>query len=325
MVQLPSLPGPVRLPERLRAAGSRTGGGALATLSAVARHEIGGRRRRARTGSPEMPSPESIPAARESVVVDAGKNDAFARCVGARPGADAHGGYLHALTFPVSMKVLTSSAFPLPVLGLIHLSNTVTQHRAVATGTTVTVRSRIREFGTHRRGTTVTVVAEIWDAAGELAFTDESLYLSKGQGTQQGTSPEAAKPAPDSRPDPREGARLVAQWRLGADTGRRYAAVSGDANPIHLSALSAKAFGMKSSLAHGMYCASRALGTLESDPGAPGRWRVEFGAPVFLPATVALWQAKEGLAEGERVLRGIGRKNRLHFTVSWRPLEAPAS
>lgn len=44
----------------------------------------------------------------------------------------------------------------------------------------------------------------------------------------------------------------TALWQLGVDTGRAYASVSGDFNPIHLSVLSAKALGMRRSIAHGM-------------------------------------------------------------------------
>jgi acyl dehydratase len=71
----------------------------------------------------------------------------------------------------------------------------------------------------------------------------------------------AAVSADFKAPDP------TALWQLGVDTGRAYAAVSGDFNPIHLSVLSAKALGMRRSIAHGMYLASRAL----ADVGAVKR------------------------------------------------------
>ena len=85
-----------------------------------------------------------------------------------------------------------------------------------------------------------------------------------------------------SAPDP------TALWQLGVDTGRAYAAVSGDFNPIHLSVLSAKALGMRRSIAHGMYLASRALADVGAVKGDAFSWEVAFEAPVFLPARVAL-------------------------------------
>ena len=76
------------------------------------------------------------------------------------------------------------------------------------------------------------------------------------------------------------------RWVLGADTGRRYGAVSGDVNPIHLSAVTAKAFGFPSAIAHGMYTASRAFTEARVDLSKPLRWDVTFDAPVTLPGSL---------------------------------------
>ena len=54
----------------------------------------------------------------------------------------------------------------------------------------------------------------------------------------------------------------AATWRIPDDAGRRYAKVSGDVNPIHLSGLTAKAFGFKRAIAHGMWVKARVLGAL---------------------------------------------------------------
>ena len=51
--------------------------------------------------------------------------------------------------------------------------------------------------------------------------------------------------------------------RVPDDIGRRYAAVSGDRNPIHLAGFAAKAFGFKSAIAHGMWVKARTLAALQ--------------------------------------------------------------
>ena len=51
---------------------------------------------------------------------------------------------------------------------------------------------------------------------------------------------------------------------LAKDLGRRYAAISGDYNPIHLGALSAKLFGFKQAIAHGMWSKARCLAALDA-------------------------------------------------------------
>jgi acyl dehydratase len=68
--------------------------------------------------------------------------------------------------------------------------------------------------------------------------------------------------------------------------GRRYAAVSGDRNPIHMHSLSAKALGFPRAIAHGMWTKARCLAALESTlPDAFGA-EVRFRKPILLPAKV---------------------------------------
>ena len=72
-----------------------------------------------------------------------------------------------------------------------------------------------------------------------------------------------------------------------ADICRRYGAVTGDRNPIHLHAWSAKLFGMPRPIAHGMWVKARCLAELGS--ALPDAFTVEvrFKLPLFLPAQVA--------------------------------------
>ena len=80
--------------------------------------------------------------------------------------------------------------------------------------------------------------------------------------------------------------------RVPDDIGRRYAAVSGDVNPIHLNPLAAKAFGFPRAIAHGMWTHARSLAALEGRlPAGPLTVRAQFAKPVLLPSTVALHTA----------------------------------
>ena len=88
--------------------------------------------------------------------------------------------------------------------------------------------------------------------------------------------------------------RQAATWRVPDDAGRRYAKVSGDVNPIHLSGLSAKAFGFKRAIAHGMWVKARALAALSGRLPDALSVDVGFQKPLFLPSTVALSTAEAG-------------------------------
>ena len=76
----------------------------------------------------------------------------------------------------------------------------------------------------------------------------------------------------------------VAEWRLAGDVGRRYGAVSGDRNPIHLHPLAARLFGFPRAIAHGMWTVARCLAEHGTPPAT--LVRAEFRAPVPLPGTV---------------------------------------
>ena len=69
--------------------------------------------------------------------------------------------------------------------------------------------------------------------------------------------------------------------------GRRSAAVSADRNPIHLYPLTAKAFGFKRPIAHGMWSAARCVAAIENRLPDAMTVDVLFRKPVFLPSTVA--------------------------------------
>src|SRR5699024_12511122 len=105
-------------------------------------------------------------------------------------------------------------------------------------------------------------VSPILGGAGVFIATDVSPYLVRGEarsaGDPSGTAPRGA-PAGRAREE-LVAPRPTGRWTLPADAGRRYGAVSGDVNPIHLSALSAEACGFPGALGHGLCpssCASR--------------------------------------------------------------------
>ncbi|MDR0435709.1 MAG: MaoC family dehydratase N-terminal domain-containing protein [Propionibacteriaceae bacterium] len=70
---------------------------------------------------------------------------------------------------------------------------------------------------------------------------------------------------------------------------RRYAAASGDSNPIHLSDAAARAIGLDGVLAHGMWTMGAAvqvvLEWLDGDAARIKSYKVRFAAPLYVPET----------------------------------------
>jgi acyl dehydratase len=114
-------------------------------------------------------------------------------------------------------------------------------------------------------------------ASDEPVWRGTSLYLATG--VRVAGEPTAAErlPAPTVVPSQ--------QWRLAPDLGRRYAEVSGDFNPIHLSPATSRLFGFRRPIIHGMWTHARALAGLGRVPDAY-RARVQFAKPIALPGRV---------------------------------------
>ena len=202
--------------------------------------------------------------------------------------SSAHGvpmTYPHLLGFPLQLMLMTESAFPYPVIGLVHLCNTIRQHQPLQASERVRVEVRPRRLFHHARGQAFAIEtalirghAVVWESL--------STYLRVGVSSPQGAPLIALPNAQDLSP--------VGHWDVPADTGRRYASVSGDWNPIHVSNIGAKLFGFAHPIAHGMWTKARALAALL--PAAPltqGEVVAEFKTPLSLPGAATLWQANE--------------------------------
>ncbi len=215
----------------------------------------------------------------EDVALDAGHVADYARVCGFSLRDAVPPSYLHVLAFPLAMRLMTDASFPFGVLGLVHVENRIDHVRPVATGQTVSFRVHAEDLRDHPRGRQFDMVA-VATVDGERVWEGRSTYLRRGGGSGDGrpsSGKDDKKPAP---PAPE------AIWKVPADVGRRYGAVSGDRNPIHLHNLSAKLFGMPRAIAHGMWLKARALAALEAELPPSFAVDVRFKLPVLLPATV---------------------------------------
>jgi acyl dehydratase len=184
--------------------------------------------------------------------------------------------YPHIVAFPLAMRIMAGRDFPFGVLGLVHIGNEITQYRPVSPDEPLSVRVRAQDLEPHDRGTQFTMAAEA-RVGDELVWDSRNLYLHRsGKGGGAGGKKDGDEPAP-----------AQAHWRVPGDIGRRYGAVSGDRNPIHLHGWSAKLFGMPRPIAHGMWLKARCLAELESTLPDAFSVDVRFKLPLFLPAQVA--------------------------------------
>jgi acyl dehydratase len=193
--------------------------------------------------------------------------------------------YLHVLAFPLSVALMTERAFPFPLVGMVHVNNTITLARAVRADETVSFEVLADDLRPHPAGKQFDLIARA-TVDGEVVWSGRSTYLRRGKPSGEKKS--------EKRPElePQSGATSIV--RVPGDIGRRYGAVSGDRNPIHLHNLTAKAFGFPSAIAHGMWLKARTLAALEGRLPDGYAVDVAFKLPVLLPATLSVAAARHG-------------------------------
>lgn len=206
--------------------------------------------------------------------------DAYRRVCGFEPRDTLPVTYPHILAFPVHMTVLTHRDFPLKLLGLVHLRNAITQHRAIGVDERVDLEVSVGGHREVHNGIEFDLATRVREPGGEIVWESTSTMLSRGPGTGK----RRKKPEEETVEFER-----TASWDVPADIGRRYARSAGDFNPIHLSALSAKLFGFPRAIAHGMWSKARTAAEIENDLSSDAyRLEVAFKKPVFLPGSVTL-------------------------------------
>jgi acyl dehydratase len=243
------------------------------------------------------------------VAVDRDKLAAYAHVCGFSLRDTLPATYPHVLAFALHLGLMTDRRFPFPAIGLVHLSNRIVQHRPIQLREPLDLRVYTTSLQQHPRGRTFALVSEA-RVAGELVWEDRSTMLRRGGATERSEtsgedrdggqraseSPGGSELGESAPAEPPALPPRSALWRLPGDLGRRYAAVSGDRNPIHMHALSAKAFGFPRAIAHGMWSKAHCLAALEQRLPDSFGVTVDFGRPMLLPGTVAF--GSEELEEG---------------------------
>jgi acyl dehydratase len=205
--------------------------------------------------------------------------------------------YPHVLAFPLHMALMADGSFPFGAVGLVHIENEILQRRPIAVEQPLHIRVFSTPLAPHPRGRVFTLLTEV-SVDGAIVWEERSTMLRRGAGERgdqsAGSGERGAKQAGpgERKAADREhrlspaGLRPSATWRLPGDLGRRYAAVSGDRNPIHMHPLSAKLFGFPGAIAHGMWSKARCLAALASHTPDACEAQVSFRKPIVLPAKV---------------------------------------
>ncbi|MCD2515846.1 hypothetical protein LQ564_05895 [Massilia sp. G4R7] len=177
------------------------------------------------------------------------------------------------------LATMLAPGFPFRIAGLVHMDNALRAHCEPVPGQALLIETVLRFPPPSSSGALRCVLETTGSADGEPVFSCTSTYLvRRGAGGGKRHEDAAAPQGP-----------ALAQWRLDAAAGRRYARLSGDWNPIHLAGWSARLMGMRAPIIHGMHTLAAGCAALEQETGKHARAiDCRFRMPVALGSSVSL-------------------------------------
>ncbi|KFA91345.1 acyl dehydratase [Archangium violaceum Cb vi76] len=199
------------------------------------------------------------------------------------------------LAAPLHLSLLNRSEFPYRLLGMIHVRNHIRQYRRLAEGASLSVHAWVEGQREVRQGRELDLHTLV-EQDGELVWSAVTTMLRRLPGA--GERPREERPAGTTAAATEEDALFAhsrpSPWKVTEDTGRRYARASGDYNPIHLHALTARAFGFPRAIAHGMWTVGRCVAEMGEAAEVPALTLTSaFRRPLLLPSRVVFQTAAQ--------------------------------
>lgn len=239
--------------------------------------------RHARRGLDEPAALPRIERSLGGATLDPGWLRAYCECVGLPSAGALPPLALQLAAAPLHMAILGDARFPFRALGLVHLSQQVGQTRSLPADASFDLRAFSTDARWEKRGMSFGLVTEAL-CAGELVWRGETRALAPGK-TRLAATPAAPGGEGGERPGD---AAWTCEHRLHVPepTGRRYAGIAGDLNPIHQHALLARLFGFRRAIVHGTWTLARALALTGQPATQAFDLEARFRRPVELPSEV---------------------------------------
>jgi hypothetical protein len=201
--------------------------------------------------------------------------------------------YPAVVTMPLHLDLLASGDIPVRPLGMVYLGFDVTATGSLNTTAPWDVAAWVRGTRHTKAGLEFDTMAEVTGQGPQgqdVTWRTRSVLLMRSR-SASGPDASAAPDVPDVEGPWEQQTRLA----VAEDTGRTFARLNGDFNPIHLHKLSAKPFGFPRAIAHGWWTLGRILALLDlDDPAAPARATISFRKPVLCPSTPLLLSRHDG-------------------------------
>ncbi len=193
--------------------------------------------------------------------------------------------YPHILAFRLQFYALLKSPIAFSPMGLIHLSNHITQFKAIPRQAALDITTHITKTRETRLGLEITLTTQVF-IENESLWQSESIFLNKKSSSLDFDFLSFKK-------EHKNLTKKTETWQLPKNLGLAYACISEDFNPIHLSKVSAKLFGFNQAIAHGMWSKARCLAALNLHNNPFIKTKVHFKSAIFLPTSVSFYSEQK--------------------------------
>ena len=214
------------------------------------------------------------------------------------------------LAAPLHMYLLTHRRFPASTLGVVHASNEMIALRSLNPAQSLKTTAWIGETRWKARGFEVDMFTVITQEDGEPRWLGKTTVFRSVKTPQSTSSKTAKEDLIISEP--------AHELNLPADQGRRYAPIAGDYNPIHLYPITARLFGFKRPIVHGMWTLAHLLSQSCSEISSTsvGTLSVHFRRPLSLPLTTQSlsYQSAQGV-----LMQALDHRGKLAVNAAFSP------
>jgi hypothetical protein len=237
------------------------------------------------------------------VVIDRKHLESYSEICGAATGGTLPIAYPHILAMPLHLAMLGAEAFPVKLFGLVHVQNRIAMRQPLSADEPAEIRCWVEGHRESERGQEFDLHSE-YVVKGDAIWDETCTFLARRklpQGAKPATTTRTVEGGPDSM------AIKSSSFRAPAGLGRRYGFISGDVNPIHMSDLTARAFGFQRAIAHGMWSLARLASDFEAQQFDGGcELTAAFKLPIHMPAWLMLqrWSIENGSAFALRDAQG---------------------
>jgi hypothetical protein len=200
-------------------------------------------------------------------------------------GSEAPLSYFYLLAQRAQLELMLHPRYPYPVPGMVHIGNDMVLEagldlaKPLRLDVTAVAQPPSDTGGASSQN--VVFCVQVHQSHGCIAQCQSTYLARRGERRRE----------PSKRVEAIRGGESSSSvdWTFGEDAGRRYARISGDYNPIHLTPLLARFFGFKKPIVQGMYPVGRLVAAVEHESGRRVRsCTARFKRAIQLPSTVPI-------------------------------------